>query len=79
MGPGTYDEQFEVNLLGVIEIDVLVDLLNLLEHFFFVLFFNEGTCTASVFAQISSDRSVEVGQVDHSGRYVRLLQLVLYI
>lgn len=73
----TYNEEFEIDLLGVIKVDSLIDLLNFFEHLFFVFFLDEGACTTSVLSQVASDWSVEVCKTHHCSADVRLLQLSL--
>lgn len=73
----TSNEQLEIDLLGVVKVDSLIDLLDFFEHLFFVFFFNERTCTASVLSQVASDGSVEVCKAHYCSANVRLLQLSL--
>ena len=72
----TYDQKVKVYLLGIIEIDGLVDGLDLTHHFLLVLFFDQRACPASAFAQISSQGIVEVDKADDCGRDARLLQIL---
>ena len=75
----TYNHKVEVNLLGIIEIDSLIDGLDLVQYVLLVFFFNEGTSTTPLFTQVATERLVEIDQGDDISANVGLLKLTLHL